>query len=91
MEELIKKCKCSVSLEVNKYRDFYQTVQDYLNEKNERGGIEIEEELGERMIKEQSVYELQFYPDTPIGFYVVYGTSLEEVIAKANECLITNP
>lgn len=83
MEEVIKMCKCSVSLEVNRYRDYYQTVKDYLNEKNAQGDSEIDGELGERMIREKAVYELQFYPDTPIGFYTVYGTSVEEVVSKA--------
>jgi len=36
MEELIKKCKCGVFLTVNEYRDYYQTVQDWLNEHNEK-------------------------------------------------------
>ncbi len=50
--------------------------------------LKIIVELAGRMIKEQMFITLQFYPDTPIGFYKVYGTSLEEVVRKAKECLV---
>lgn len=88
MEEIIKKCKCGIYLEVNRYRDYYETVTEAIKEENERHSEpEIEPELAERMIKENMFISLQFYPDTPIGFYKVYGTSLEEVVNKAKEVL----
>ena len=88
MEEIIKKCKCGVYLEINKYRDYYETVEEAIKEENERQTEpEIEKELADRMIKENMFISLQFYPDTPAGFYTVYGTSLDEVIGKAGEIL----
>lgn len=84
MEELIKKCKCSVHLEVNKHRDYYNTIEDAIKEaKSLYGDDEIDTELAERMIKEDMFISLQFYPDTPIGFHKVYGTSIDEVVKKA--------
>ena len=82
MEEIIKKCKCSVTLNVNDYRDCYQTIKEAIEEENRNEPI-IEPELAERMIKENMFISLQFYPDTPIGFYKVYGTTFKEVVDKA--------
>lgn len=91
MKEIIENCKCGVYLTVNKHKDMYQSAENAINELNEQRGSqeepEIDEELKNRMIKEDSIYELQFYPDTPIGSYTVYGTSLEEIIGKASEIL----
>lgn len=87
MEEIVKRCKASVHLEINDHKSVYQTVQDWLNEMNARGNPLEDTELAERMIRENCIYELQFYPDTPIGSYTVYGTSLNEVIKKALDIL----
>lgn len=86
MEEIIKRCKCGVYLSVNEYRDYYDTIEKAIKEEE----LEIEPELAERMIKENMFISLQFYPNTPIGFYKVFGTSLEEVVNKALECLPVN-
>lgn len=88
LEEIIKKCKCGVFLEVNLYLNYYQSIEEAIEEENLRHSRpEIDKELAERMVKENMYVTLQFYPDTPVGFYRVYGTSLEEVYAKAKKCL----
>lgn len=95
MKELIEKCKCGIYLTINKHRDVYETVEDAVNEINEwdkeanghhaNYEPEIDDELKKKMIEKNCLYELQFYPDTPIGFYKVYGTNLNEVVEKALE------
>ena len=95
LENIIKRCKCGVYLTVNQNRDVYETVEQRIDEINERdfdnnGGhenyeVEIDDELKARLIKTDCIYELQFYPNTPIGFYIVYGENLEEVITKAED------
>lgn len=87
MDEIIKICKAGVYLNANKYRDYYQSIPEAIKEINNRNIGNIDNELAERMIQENQFIELQFYPDTPIGFYTVHGTSLEEVINKAKEIL----
>lgn len=37
------------------------------------------------MIDTNEVWELQWYPDTPIGSYKVIGATLESVLKKAKE------
>lgn len=82
METIIKKCKAGVYLEANKYRDYYETIPEAIEDAN-RDDKTIDDKLAERMIKTNQFISLQFYPDTPIGFYKVYGTSFDEVIEKA--------
>jgi hypothetical protein len=86
MDEIIKKCKAGVYFEANKYKDYYDTIETAISEINSQYK-EIEDELVERMIKENQLLSLQFYPDTPVGFYKVYGTTFEEVVKKALEIL----
>ncbi len=89
MKEIIERCKCGIYLEVNKHRDYYDTIEEAIIEENDKSNSspEIEPELAERMIKENMFISLQFYPDTPVGFYKVYGTSLDEVVEKAKQAL----
>ena len=95
MDEIISKCKCGIYLEVNRYRDYYDTIEDAIQEENGDDPTNVEEleidpELSARMIKENMFISLQFYPDTPIGYYKVYGTSVSEVVEKALEILKNN-
>ncbi|MBC8485985.1 MAG: hypothetical protein H8D45_08090 [Bacteroidetes bacterium] len=87
LNELIKRCKCGIYLEINEYRDCYKTVEEAIKNLNEFQEEEIDRELANRMIKENTIISLQFYPETPIGFYKVYGTSVEEVLKEALETL----
>lgn len=66
----------------NQHKDYYETVERYL-ESPWMGDVTEEEK--KRMIETGEVWELQWYPDTPIGFYKVYGTSFEEILKKAND------
>lgn len=93
MEEIIAQCKAGVYLTVNKFKDYYDSIEDAIKEINERGvkekatEPEIPEEMAKRMIEKNCLYELQFYPHTPIGSYTVYGTSMNEVVSQALEIL----
>jgi len=96
LEKLIKKCKCGIYLTVNSHKDYYDSEEKKIKEVNEldfsQNGHhedyepEIDEETAKRMIKEKMIVNLQFYPDTPISSYSVWGTTLEEVLKKAEEC-----
>jgi len=87
MEEIIQKCKCGIYLSVNQYRDYYQSIEDAVKEERERNSTDINDELAARMVAEKSLISLQFYPDTPVGFYIVYGTTLDEVVTKAKSVI----
>jgi len=77
LRRLYKLCKCSVSIEINRYRVFYDTIEDAVNNKN------ISEEIKRGIIKTNNFIEIQFYPDTPIGFYTVYHYDIDLAINEA--------
>lgn len=88
MKELIEQCKCSVGLEANRHRDYYQSIESYINEINSRvSEPEIDEEMKKEMIEKDTIIELIIYPDTPIGSYRIYGTDYDYIIKQAKDCI----
>lgn len=79
LKKLISLCKAEVSITVNGHRSVYQTVQQYLEDSD----VEIEPEVFGQMIKTDTVVLVQFYPNTPIGFYLIYHYDIEEAIKLA--------
>ena len=83
IQEIIDKCECGVYLCVNQHRDSYENVEQYLDYcMDEQDAEQLKE-----MIKTNTIYHLQFYPDTPIGSYSVYGASLDYVVKVALDIL----
>lgn len=80
-EELVARCKASVTLTVNGHRDMYETPEEFI-----RDASDVAPETLERFKAGADVYELQFYPHTPVGFYRVWGTTLAEVLTQAEAC-----
>lgn len=70
--------KCGFYLSHNAHRDVYSTVEDYYDNYDF-----ISSEDRQKCIDTDDCWELQWYPDTPIGFFRVMGSSLELVMAEA--------
>jgi len=89
LQKIISKCKCSVNLTINCHKDYHQTVQEYLNDQMELSGndLEIENDIETKMNEIDTIIELQFYPDTPIGFYRIFHYNLEQALNEALEIL----
>lgn len=88
MKEIIKQCKCGVFLEVNEHRDYYEKPEQYLI--NQRADeFEIPKDIWQGMVDKNIIMRLQFYPYTPIGFYVVWHYDYDELIKSAKEILKT--
>lgn len=77
------KHKCGLYLEHNANRDVYETVQQYLEENEDRWQFK-DEDSRQRSIDQNEIWTLQWYPDTPVGSYSVAAPTLEEVLALAN-------
>lgn len=82
LEEKIKwlfnRCKSSVSISQNNHRDYYQSIPDYLEDQIQNG--EVDKDVLEEMIKQDTFICVHAYPDTPVGFYSVYHYDLEAAI-----------
>jgi hypothetical protein len=66
--------KCGLYLEHNAHKDVYYTVEQHYNPDR---FVSMEE--WDKAVREDSVWTLQWYPDTPIGFYLIAASSLEAI------------
>lgn len=78
---LLSLCKNSVSVEVNRHRDFYQSVEEYINEMHDKGE-DIAKDVLEEMIRRDTIVEVQAYPDNAIGFFVVEHYDVNTAIKR---------
>jgi hypothetical protein len=76
----LPKHKCGLYLTHNEHRDMYETIEEYYD----RHDFVSPEEL-KKAIAEDSVWVLQWYPDTPIGSYSILASSLEALEASVKE------
>jgi len=87
LKKLLSKCKCGVFITVNEHRDYYQTANAKLKELTYlECPPDISEEVRVKMIELDTIINIHFYPDTPIGFHDIYHWSLERAIDIALDC-----
>ena len=72
--------KCGLHLSHNEHRDMYETIEEFYDLED----FVSPEEL-QKAIAEDSVWVLQWYPDTPIGSYCLLASSLEALEAVIKE------
>ena len=87
MEEFIIKLPAhlTLSIEHNNHKKYYQDLKEYINNlKNaERPPLnELSEEEYKKCIELDEFWQITWYPRTPIGFHVVYGSTLTECILQ---------
>lgn len=88
MKELLSRCKCGVHITVNEHRNYYQSAEQALEEyANYECPPEIEDGVRKVMIETNTVINVQFYPDTPIGSYDIYHHDLDAALTEALACL----
>lgn len=76
---------CGLFLTHNEHLDYYETVEQWL-----LGGMEEhwsfkDADARARAVASNECWTLQWYPNTPIGFYAVAAPTLEEVLELALE------
>lgn len=81
---MFPKHTCSLTLTHNQHKSYYETVEKYF-ENPWLKDIGISPEDRQEMIAKDEIWELQWYPDTPVGFYCVVAPTLEKVLALAND------
>ena len=72
--------KCGLYLTHNEHLDVYETVEQFY-------GMEdfISPQEWEKAVAENSVWVLQWYPDTPIGFHRIAASTLEAIENQLKE------
>jgi hypothetical protein len=74
--------KCSLSIEHNPHRDYYETLTDHIEGAGSMNWAN--DEAKQRAIDTDEIWIIQWYPETPVGCYVVAAPTLEEALALAN-------
>jgi len=80
LEELKTKCKCGVSVEINQHKNYYEKVEDNIFDDDKE---DIPNDVLNKMIELDTIVRVQFYPNTPVGCYVIYHYDLEEALDEA--------
>lgn len=76
-KELVSLCKASVEISVNDHKDYYESVEQHINEEDREN---IDKEVFEEMVKRDIVVKVQAYPNNPIGFFVVYHYDIDKAV-----------
>lgn len=77
--------KCELSLTHNEHKSSYQTIEEYFENCLNCSEDWISKEQREKAIAQDSVWKLQWYPDTPIGSYNLLACDLDVLLAAAKE------
>ena len=80
--ELVRLCKCEVAVTVNEHRAYYEPVSEFMEK---RGDHDLRDGVRMTMIERNTIVEVQFYPDTPIGSYVIFHYDVDLALDQALE------
>ena len=72
--------KCGLYLEHNPHKDVYETIEEFYDP-----GAFVSEKEWLKAVKENSVWRLQWYPDTPGAFYIVCASTLDAIEENIRE------
>ncbi len=69
----------------------YETCEEAINEMSKREcPPDVEEDVKQEMIRRDAIVCVQFYPDTPVGFYQIYHYDIDEAIVIAIKTINDN-
>lgn len=88
LQKLIDHCKGAVHLTINDHRSCYESVLDHIKNcmQDDMTG-EIPPTVLDKMVETDTVIQLQFYPRTAIGFFVVFHYDIAAAIQKGIEII----
>mgnify|MGYP001558436197 CR=1 FL=1 len=72
--------KASLSLTHNQHKAYYEPIADYIMRIDEHEWVSLEER--DRALAADEIWELQWYPETPVGSYLLCGSTLEAVMER---------
>jgi hypothetical protein len=79
LEELISLCKCGVTVFINSHKDIYASVPYQLNDSVD----EIDNDIYLKMVEIDTIINIHFYPDTPVGSVSIYHYDLDSALSLA--------
>ena len=76
--------KCGLYLTHNEHKDVYEDITQHIVDLDLMDAFESPEAM-QRAIDTDSVWTLQWYPETPIGFHRIAAATLEEIFKRLEE------
>lgn len=80
LKKLIDMCKASISIEINDHKSVYQSADQALADMktiSQEEFDDIEPAIMQKMIDNNTIVRIQFYPNTPVSFLVCYHYDVE--------------
>ena len=77
--------KASLSITHNDHKSVYETVAQWLANRDVRPEECGSSEEYQALQTGDELWEIQWYPETPIGFHRVYASTLERALELAND------
>jgi len=77
------KHKASLHLTHNQHKAYYQTVEQYMEDND--ADCWVSDEQKQKAIATNEIWELQWYPDTPIGFCLLMACDLDVLLRAASD------
>jgi len=76
--------KASLRLTHNEHLDYYQTVENWIEENGTRHfATWVSDDQKQKAIETNEFWVLQWYPDTPVGFYCLAAADLDVLLAAS--------
>ncbi len=86
--EITSICKASVTIEYNRHKDVYESVQQHMDDAESLAGSEIvNRDVLAKMIESDTIFCMTFHPHTPVSFYVIYHHDLDLLLDEALKIL----
>ena len=86
IESVLPKYNCALYITHNQHKSYYESVEDAVAEIDEREPDSwATPEERQRALDSDSIWRVQWYPDTPIGFYVVHASSLSAALQEGEK------
>lgn len=82
LKTLIERCNCGVYLTINDHRTVYQSINEALIEYASEG-FAIATEVQAKIVETDTLIDLQFYPDTPVGYFRIIHYDLDAALEEA--------
>jgi hypothetical protein len=73
----------SLHITHNQHKDYYERIEDYVTSRHIQPGDILSEDL-EKILLQDSIWEVQWYPITPISFHWVAAATLERCLEIIN-------
>jgi LmbE family N-acetylglucosaminyl deacetylase len=82
-QDMLPRHECSLTIEHNDHKSYYETAKAFIDD---HAWWQWRDEESKRLaIKNDDVWTMQWYPDTPVGSITVASHSLESLLDFAKE------